>query len=82
MTKQIVYTVTDSGVDGMSKTSILYATFDEAERDKMLSVDKSKAWRSTSETIVDVETARARALRKLDGIDRLVLGLSAWPSKE
>lgn len=80
MSKQIAYLVTDSGIDGREPTRVMYATFDEKERDALLAADKSKAWRSTSEQIVDVTAAQAKALNKLDGIDRLVLGLPAWPA--
>lgn len=81
MSKQIAYVVTDSGIDGREPTRVLYAAFDEKERDVLLVEDKSKAWRSTSEQIVDVAAAQAKALAKLDGIDRLVLGLPAWPAR-
>ncbi len=77
--KQIVYTVTDSGIDGREKTTTIYASFNEADRDAMLEADKSKAWRSRQEVIVDVNVARRQALAKLDGLDRLVLGLKPWP---
>ncbi len=75
MSKQIVYTITDNGVDGRDRTSTVYASFTESERDERLSREPSKAWKEKGETIVDVGTARAQALAKLDGLDRLVLGL-------
>lgn len=78
-TKRIAYVATDSGVDGREKTTVLYAAWTEEERDAMLEKDKSKNWRSAEEKIVNVETARRQALAKLDGIDRLVLNLPAWP---
>jgi hypothetical protein len=74
--KQIIYIVTDNGIDGMAPTRTLYASFDEDERDAMLDADKSKAWRSKAEAIIDTGIARKRALAKLDGVDRLVLGLT------
>lgn len=80
--KKIVFGVTDSGVDGREVTKVLYASFDEKERDAMLAKDKSKAYRGVNEAIVDVESRRKQALAKLDGIDRLVLGLPAWPATE
>lgn len=78
--KQIVYLAVDNGIDGLSKTNVLYAAFTEVERDAMIEADKSKAWRSKKEVIVDPAVARNQALAKLDGIDRLVLGLPAWPN--
>lgn len=82
MTKRIAYLATDNGIDGREPTKVMYASFDEKERDALLNADKSKAWRSKAEQIVDVEAARKKALAKLDGIDRLVLGLPAWPKND
>lgn len=79
---RIAYLVTDSGVDGREPTKVLYATFDPHLRRALLNNDASKAHRSTSETIIDVKKARANALAKLDGIDRLVLNLRPWPSND
>ena len=77
--KRIAYLVTDSGVDGMQPTHSLYASFDETKRDAMLEKDKAKAWRSKDEEIIDEASVYMRALSKLDGVERLVLGLPAWP---
>ena len=81
MPKQIVFLVTDNGVDGRAPTTVRYASFSESERDAMIDADPSKAWRGKEERILDIEAAKAQALAKLDGIDRLVLGLKPWPSK-
>lgn len=77
--KRIVYCVTGSGMDGMGETKVLYASFSEFERDKMLAADKSKAHRSVSEFIINTNAIHRTALSKLDGVDRLVLGLPTWP---
>lgn len=76
--KQIIYLVNDEGIDGMAPSRTLYASFDEKERDDLLAKDKSKAWRVKAEKIIDTDTAKTQALAKLDGIDRLVLGLPSW----
>ena len=73
--KRIAYTITDSGMDGMSKTHVTEAFWHEMERDEFLSKDKNKAWRSTGEMIVEPDQARRQALAKLDGLDKLALGL-------
>jgi len=75
MSKRIVYTIIDSGVDGREKSRTVYASFLELERDERFDKDPSKAWKMKGESIVDVGTARAQALAKLDGLDKLVLGL-------
>lgn len=77
--KQIVYVATDSGIDGRAPEKVLYAAFDEQTRDNLVAADKSRNWRGKKEVIVDVSLARKQALAKLDGIDRLVLGLKPWP---
>lgn len=79
--KKIAYLVTDSGIEGRDSTKVLYATWTEEARAAKLAVDKSRNWRSTDEKIVDLESARAAALAKLDGVDRLVLNLPPWPEK-
>lgn len=76
--KQIVYTVIDSGIDGRAPSTVLYAAPSEEERDRLLNSDPSKMWRATGEQIVDLEVARKAALAKLNGIDRLALGLPNW----
>jgi hypothetical protein len=70
-----------NGGDGREPTKILYAAMAEKKRDELLAEDPSKNFRSTTEQVIDKEEARAKALAKLDGIDRMVLGLAPWPAK-
>lgn len=77
--KRIVYTAIDSGVDGRGQTTAVYASFNEQERDSMINADASKAWRAKHECIIDPAVTYRQALAKLNGIDRLVLGLKPWP---
>ena len=79
--KKIVYYVVDNGIEGTGKDRILYASFDENELDQKLSKDPSKNWRTKKEKILDEGPATAQALSKLNGIERLLLGLPAWPAK-
>lgn len=81
MSKKIVYTAIDEGVDGREPPRVIYAFFTEADRDEAVDKDKAKLWRRKGEQIVDTDLAVVQALSKLNGIDRLVLGLSTWPSK-
>jgi hypothetical protein len=82
MAKIIAYCVVDNGEDGRAPTNILYAAMTEKKRDELLAEDPSKNYRSTMEKVIDKDEAREKALAKLDGIDRMVLGLSRWPSKK
>jgi hypothetical protein len=77
----IAYCATDSGIDGREPERVLYASETREGRETMIQADKSKAWRSRKEVIVNRGPAIAQALAKLNGIDRLVLGLPAWPEK-
>ena len=44
--KKIVYTVYCNGVDGREPTKVLYAFYDETERDLVLESDKNKNYYS------------------------------------
>lgn len=76
--KKIVYIGVDNGIDGRERDQILYAAWKEDELLKLHKSDKSKNLRTCSEIIVDVEKAKKEALAKLNGVDRLVLGLEDW----
>ena len=75
MSKRIAYLITDSGIDGMDKMSIMQAFWEEHDRDLALKEDKNKAWRSVSEVIVNVEPDKKQARAKLNGLERLLLGI-------
>lgn len=78
MSKKIIYIATDNGIDGREKSRVLYASFSEDEIKTLHNKDKSKAWRILGEEIIDEEVAIKKALSKLNGIDRAVLGLPNW----
>ncbi len=75
MSNKIVYLITDSGVDGREQTKVIYASYDEQERDKVHEASKNKNWHAKSMRIAEVERETKQALAKLDGISRLLLGL-------
>jgi len=75
--KRIAYIATDSGIDGREKTRIAYAFWSERERDDHFDEDKNKDWKTKGELIVDEAVQKNQALAKLDGLDRLAIGLSA-----
>lgn len=76
--KTIIYSAVDNGIDGMEKESVLYSSFDEAELKSQIQKDPSRAWRRVKEQIIDTDSAKQQAFSKLNGIDRLVLGLPSW----
>lgn len=76
MNRQIVYWAADNGMDGMMPSKCMYASFSETELDAMIAADPNKAWRRKEMEIVDVEFAKKKALAKLNGIDKLVIGLT------
>ena len=73
--KKIVYVATDNGVDGRGKSRVKLASFDESELKQQYDVDKNKNWLTRGEKIIDVSFVRTQAIKKLDAIERLVLGL-------
>ncbi len=75
MAKQIVYLVTQNGVDGREPTSQVAAFFSEGERDEFVKTSKNRNWYSTEEKIIDVDVAYKKAVGKLNEVDKLVLGL-------
>lgn len=75
MSKKIVYTANDNGVDGKEKTNVIFATFDEDELKIKHEADINKNWITLGEEIVEVDSRKKQALSKLDGIDKLVLGI-------
>lgn len=72
-TKIIAYTILDNGVDGKAPTTIVAAFRQEHRRDTVFDENPNKAYLSKGETIIDLDTARAAALAKLNGIDKLIL---------
>lgn len=76
---RIVYVAIDNGIDGRDKDSILYAAYSDLEIAALFAADKSKAWRRMTHQTIDPAVAYQQALAKLNGIDRLVLGLKPWP---
>ena len=74
--KKIVYTAIDNGVDGLGKSNVRFANFDEDALKKFHNDHPNKNWLRLSEEIVDTEERKKKALAKLDGIDKLVLGIA------
>jgi hypothetical protein len=75
MPKKIVYTAIDNGIDGMQKDEVVIASFDEHQLKALYNIDNNKNWLRLNEEIIDTDTAKKKALAKLDAIDKLVLKL-------
>lgn len=73
--KRIAYVITSSGEDGRAPKEIEKAFWHEHERDKAFDKDRNKAYLSKEDIIVDADKAKAEAMTKLDGLEKLVLGL-------
>ncbi len=74
----IVYCAVDSGVDGREAPRVLYAAFSQVELNAMLARDLSRKHRAVEKKIINVRDTKQAAIKKLDGVDRLVLGLTRW----
>lgn len=73
--KKIVYLIVDNGIEGRDPDNIVRAFWDEQQRDSSFDGDKNKNWYRKTEIIVDEERSKKEALTKLNGLDKLVLGL-------
>lgn len=62
-------------MDGRGPTKVLFASWNESERNLTLKNDKNKVYRGIGEEIVNIKVRHNQAIAKLDGIDLLVLGL-------
>ena len=82
MTDKIVYLVTDSGMEGREPAKAIFASYDEHERDVWHETDKNKAYHSVTKRIVEVEKEEAKAMRKLNAVDKLLLDLNQTPPKK
>lgn len=73
--KQIAYLVIDNGIDGREKDTVVEAFWNEGERNAFINQSPNKGYYSTGEKIVDVEVDTKAAMAKLNGLDRLLLGV-------
>jgi len=81
MTDKIAYLVTESGMDGMGKMNITFASFDETARDAWYDAKgNNKCYYSKSKRIIEVEKEHKQAMAKLDGVQRLLLDIDQRPS--
>lgn len=76
MAKQTVFMAVSNGFDGRDEKVIEYASLDENERDNWLSISSNKAYFTKTERIVNLETERNIVLSKLNGLERLALGVA------
>jgi len=72
-TDKIVYTISDSGMDGRSPPKDIFAAYDKDERDDVYEASKNKSWYAKGKRIVEVEPEQKQALAKLDAVQRLLL---------
>ena len=59
-------------------SKVLYAAWDKQRFCNLTEADRSLAHRIVETRVIDVRSLRAQALRRLDGVDRLVLNLPDW----
>lgn len=73
--KKIAYLIINNGIDGMGDTSVDEAYWEENQRDASFDKNPNKNYFSKTEVIVNVEVDTKQALNKLNGLERLLLGL-------
>jgi hypothetical protein len=77
--KQAIFLIVDNGCDGRNKTSIIHAFTDETVRDDALKNHPNKAYYRSEDCVVDLTEHAKTALMKLDGLDKLALGIENTP---
>jgi hypothetical protein len=82
MTDKIVYLVTDHGVDGRARENIMFASFDETERDAWYDTNPNRNYYSKTKRIIEVEKELNNTMRRLDGVARLLLDIEQRPAKK
>jgi len=73
---KIVYTISSYGEDGRAPESIVVASFSEKYIDHSLNNLKFPNYYSKNKRIVEVKSATKQALARINGLDRLLLGIS------
>jgi len=73
---KIVYLIVDHGVEGREKESINVASFSEKYINHTLGNLKFPNYYSKTKRIVEVDSATKQALSRINGLDRLLLGIS------
>lgn len=79
--KQIAHLISDHDQDGRGKKTITVAFWKESEQIAAFEQDRNKAYRTLESIVVDPEEHRKKALAKLDGLDKLLLGITGEPSE-
>ena len=74
--KSIAFLIVSNGVDGRDKTHIWGAWLHESERDKAFDALRDKNFHSKEDRIIDADLLKVEVLKKLDGLEKLVLGLN------
>lgn len=74
--KKIIFSIASNGVDGLEHKTIYKAFFDEKERDNYLKIMKNSSYFYPLDEIVDIEKETSKSRNKLNGIDKLLLGIN------
>ena len=80
MTDKIVYLVVDHGMDGRASEKVMFASYSEVIRDTWFNKNPNRNYYGKTKRIVEVETETNRAMRRLDGVERLLLNLEQRPA--
>jgi hypothetical protein len=76
----IVYCGMDYGIDGRELGRVMYAYLDEKALQRRIDRDKNKAWRTIEKRIVNLHVIREQIIKRLDGVEKLALGIEEMPS--
>lgn len=73
--KKAYFLVIDDGVEGQGPSKIVFASSQEKTRDNWLEMHPLKNYYRAEDKVLDLDQVRKNALSKLDGIERLALGI-------
>ena len=76
----IVYCGMDYGIDGREAGRVVYAYLDAGALQRRIDRDKNKAWRTIEKRIVNLHVIREQVIKRLDGVEKLALGIEEMPS--
>lgn len=71
----IVYLATHHGINGRDRESIRFASFDERTTQDWIDANPDRNWLSFVMRVIKVKPSTDKAMRRIDGLDRLLLGI-------
>jgi len=72
---KIIYTIESNGIDGRGKLEIINASFEKEIINNIFNNLKWRGYYSMNKRIIDPSAEAKKGISKLNGVERLILGL-------